>query len=132
VTQINDDIDRLRHSATRALLERRDTVVVASVSCIYGLGMPAKFIEAALRLQVGEFPTTNGQIDDLGLDKKNDKKCGDQANSGGTGGGGGGSGSGGRRRSVVVDFAAALEALGYQLLADVKGVVVVPRVAYTL
>ena len=56
VTQINDDIDRMRHSATKALLERRDTIVVASVSCIYGLGMPARFIKSALRLVVGEYP----------------------------------------------------------------------------
>ena len=56
VTQINDDIDRMRHSATKALLERRDTIVVASVSCIYGLGMPARFINSALRLVVGEYP----------------------------------------------------------------------------
>ena len=46
----------MRHSATKALLERRDTIVVASVSCIYGLGMPARFINSALRLVVGEYP----------------------------------------------------------------------------
>jgi excinuclease ABC subunit B len=42
---INDDIDRLRHSATRAVLERRDTIVVASVSCIYGIGSPRDYMD---------------------------------------------------------------------------------------
>ena len=42
---INDEIDKLRHSATRALLERRDTLIVASVSCIYGLGSPEAYFE---------------------------------------------------------------------------------------
>jgi len=52
--QINDEIDRLRHSATQALMERRDTVVVASVSCIYGLGAPDQYEEITLRVRVGE------------------------------------------------------------------------------
>ncbi|MBK8189538.1 MAG: excinuclease ABC subunit UvrB [Vampirovibrionales bacterium] len=51
---INDEIDRLRHSATRSLFERRDTIVVASVSCIYGLGLPENYFNAALRLAVGQ------------------------------------------------------------------------------
>jgi len=51
---INDEIDMLRHSATRSLFERRDVIVVASISCIYGLGMPAEYLKAAIRLQVGE------------------------------------------------------------------------------
>ncbi|MEB3298664.1 MAG: excinuclease ABC subunit UvrB [Candidatus Sericytochromatia bacterium] len=51
---INDDIDRLRHSATRSLLERRDTVVVASISCIYGLGPPEDYARGARRIRVGE------------------------------------------------------------------------------
>ena len=42
-SHINDEIDRLRHSATRSLLERRDVIVVASVSCIYGLGGPEEY-----------------------------------------------------------------------------------------
>ena len=42
-SSVNDEIDRLRHSATSALLTRRDTIVVASVSCIYGLGSPAQY-----------------------------------------------------------------------------------------
>ncbi len=50
---INQEIDRLRHSATRSLFERRDTIVVSSVSCIYGLGLPENYFEAALRLKVG-------------------------------------------------------------------------------
>lgn len=52
--QINEEIDRLRHSATRNLFERRDTIVVASVSCIYGLGLPQNYFDAAIRLHVGE------------------------------------------------------------------------------
>lgn len=44
----------LRHSATRSLFERRDVIVVASISCIYGLGMPAEYLKAAISLQVGE------------------------------------------------------------------------------
>ncbi|CBJ30814.1 excinuclease ABC subunit B [Ectocarpus siliculosus] len=54
VVQINDDIDRMRHSATQSLLERRDVIVVASVSCIYGLGMPSKYLEASIRIVVGQ------------------------------------------------------------------------------
>ncbi len=51
---INDEIDMLRHSATRSLFERRDVIVVASISCIYGLGIPAEYLKAAIPLQVGE------------------------------------------------------------------------------
>jgi excinuclease ABC subunit B len=51
---INDEIDRLRHSTTRSLYERDDVVVVASVSCIYGLGVPERYLSAAIRLKVGE------------------------------------------------------------------------------
>jgi len=51
---INEEIDRLRHSATRSLLTRDDVIVVASVSAIYGLGDPANYVEMALRLEVGE------------------------------------------------------------------------------
>lgn len=51
---INDEIDMLRHSATRSLFERRDVVVVASISCIYGLGTPTEYLEAAISLKVGE------------------------------------------------------------------------------
>jgi len=51
---INDKIDRMRHSATRSLLEARDTIIVASVSCIYGLGSPKDYREMLLRVEVGE------------------------------------------------------------------------------
>jgi excinuclease ABC subunit B len=50
---INDDIDRMRHSATRAVLERRDTIVVASVSCIYGIGSPQDYIDMHLIIEEG-------------------------------------------------------------------------------
>ncbi|MGB4481540.1 MAG: excinuclease ABC subunit UvrB, partial [Caldicoprobacterales bacterium] len=50
---INDEIDKLRHSATSALIERRDVIVVASVSCIYGLGNPVEYKELTLSLRVG-------------------------------------------------------------------------------
>ena len=50
---INDEIDKLRHSATAALFERRDVIIVASVSCIYGLGDPEDYIELMLSLRVG-------------------------------------------------------------------------------
>ncbi len=51
---INEEIDKLRHSATRALFERRDVVIVASVSCIYGLGEPGEYQSLVLTLKVGE------------------------------------------------------------------------------
>lgn len=50
---INEEIDMLRHSATRSLFERRDVIVVASISCIYGLGIPAEYLKASIPLQVG-------------------------------------------------------------------------------
>ena len=53
-SSINDEIDRLRHSATSGLLARRDVIVVASVSCIYGLGSPEEYSKQVLRLQPGE------------------------------------------------------------------------------
>ncbi|HEY2301329.1 MAG TPA: excinuclease ABC subunit UvrB [Acidimicrobiales bacterium] len=53
-SSINDEIDRLRHSATAALLTRRDVIVVASVSCIYGLGSPEEYSNRILHLQIGE------------------------------------------------------------------------------
>ena len=51
---INDQIDRLRHSATRSLLSRRDVIIVASVSCIYGLGSPEMYREMLIQLVAGE------------------------------------------------------------------------------
>ena len=50
---INDEIDKLRHSATKALLERRDTLIVASVSCIYGLGSPESYFDLMVYLEDG-------------------------------------------------------------------------------
>ena len=60
-SSINDEVERLRHSATNSLLTRRDVIVVASVSCIYGLGTPQEYVDRMVRLRVG------GQIerDDL-------------------------------------------------------------------
>jgi excinuclease ABC subunit B len=52
--QINDEIDRLRHASTQALLTREDVIVVASVSCIYGLGSPERYEEVNQRIEVGE------------------------------------------------------------------------------
>ncbi|XQQ05589.1 MAG: DEAD/DEAH box helicase family protein [Leptolyngbya sp. IPPAS B-1204] len=50
---INDEIDMLRHSATRSLFERRDVIVVASISCIYGLGIPSEYLRASIPFRVG-------------------------------------------------------------------------------
>ncbi|EDV18796.1 hypothetical protein TRIADDRAFT_62734, partial [Trichoplax adhaerens] len=52
--QINEQIDLLRHSATRALLERKDVIVVASVSCIYGLGAPELYLQMSFKLEKGK------------------------------------------------------------------------------
>lgn len=52
--QINAEIDRLRHASTQALLTRQDVIIVASVSCIYGLGSPAEYEKSNLRLEVGQ------------------------------------------------------------------------------
>ena len=52
-SSINDEVERLRHSATNSLLTRRDVVVVASVSCIYGLGTPQEYVDRMVPLQVG-------------------------------------------------------------------------------
>ncbi len=54
-SSINDEIDRLRHAATSALFERRDVIIVASVSCIYGLGSPEDYMGMTLSLENGEF-----------------------------------------------------------------------------
>ena len=53
-SSINDEVDRLRHSATNSLLTRRDTIVVASVSCIYGLGTPQEYVDRMLKVKVGD------------------------------------------------------------------------------
>ncbi|HEY5335900.1 MAG TPA: excinuclease ABC subunit UvrB [Mycobacteriales bacterium] len=53
-SSINDEVERLRHSATMSLLTRRDVIVVASVSCIYGLGTPQEYVDRMVRLEVGD------------------------------------------------------------------------------
>ena len=53
-SSINDEVERLRHSATNSLLTRRDTIVVASVSCIYGLGTPQEYVDRMVPLRVGQ------------------------------------------------------------------------------
>ena len=53
-SSINEEVERLRHSATNSLLTRRDVVVVASVSCIYGLGTPQEYVDRMIRLRVGQ------------------------------------------------------------------------------
>ncbi|VEG41994.1 excinuclease ABC subunit B uvrB [Mycolicibacterium flavescens] len=53
-SSINDDVERLRHSATSSLLSRRDVVVVASVSCIYGLGTPQSYLDRSVELKIGD------------------------------------------------------------------------------
>lgn len=62
---INDEIDMLRHSATRSLFERKDVIVVASISCIYGLGIPAEYLKAAIPIRVGEEMNQRQIIRDL-------------------------------------------------------------------
>jgi excinuclease ABC subunit B len=69
---INDEIDRLRHSATRSLLTRDDVIVVASVSAIYGLGDPANYVDMAMRLAVGDEIDRDellGQLVDLNYER---------------------------------------------------------------
>ena len=53
-SSVNDEVERLRHSATNSLLTRRDVIVVASVSCIYGLGTPQEYVDRMVRLSVGD------------------------------------------------------------------------------
>ena len=53
-SSLNEEVERLRHSATMSLLTRRDVVVVASVSCIYGLGTPQEYVDRCVRLRVGD------------------------------------------------------------------------------
>ena len=62
---INDEIDKMRHSATRALFERRDVVIVASVSCIYGLGEPGEYESFVAKLHVGRHVNRNSLIRQL-------------------------------------------------------------------
>ncbi len=53
-SSVNEEVERLRHSATNSLLTRRDVVVVSTVSCIYGLGTPSEYVDRALKISVGE------------------------------------------------------------------------------
>jgi excinuclease ABC subunit B len=53
-SSVNDEVERLRHSATNSLLTRRDTIVVASVSCIYGLGTPQEYVDRMVKLRIGD------------------------------------------------------------------------------
>jgi len=62
---INEEIDMLRHSATRSLFERRDVIVVASISCIYGLGIPSEYLKAAVKFEVGATLDLRSALRDL-------------------------------------------------------------------
>ena len=62
---INEEIDMLRHSATRSLFERRDVIVVASISCIYGLGIPSEYLKAAVKFEVGATLNLRGSLREL-------------------------------------------------------------------
>jgi excinuclease ABC subunit B len=62
---INEEIDMLRHSATRSLFERRDVIVVASISCIYGLGIPSEYLKAAVKFEVGGTLDLRGSLREL-------------------------------------------------------------------
>jgi excinuclease ABC subunit B len=64
-TQINDEIERLRLAATTALVSRKDVIIVASVSCIYGLGSPDEFLRGSVKLQVGEIYRRNALMRQL-------------------------------------------------------------------
>jgi excinuclease ABC subunit B len=62
---INEEIDMLRHSATRSLFERRDVIVVASISCIYGLGIPSEYLKAAVKFEVGSSLNVRASLREL-------------------------------------------------------------------
>ncbi len=62
---INEEIDMLRHSATRSLFERDDVIVVASISCIYGLGMPSEYLKASVKFEVGNLIDIRQSLRDL-------------------------------------------------------------------
>lgn len=64
-SSINDEIDKLRHSATSALLERNDVIVVASVSCIYGFGSPKEYADSAVSLRPGQEISRDKLLNDL-------------------------------------------------------------------
>ena len=62
---INEEIDRLRHNTTRSLYERNDVIVIASVSCIYGLGLPESYFKGAITINVGDKLERNDLIKHL-------------------------------------------------------------------
>src|SRR6202451_3672001 len=64
-SSINDEVERLRHSATNSLLTRRDTIVVASVSCIYGLGTPQDYVDRMLKVKLGDTMEREGLLRQL-------------------------------------------------------------------
>ena len=64
-SSVNDEIDKLRHSATSALLERNDVIVVASVSCIYGLGSPKEYADSVVSLRPGQEISRDQLLNDL-------------------------------------------------------------------
>ncbi|MBF0805417.1 MULTISPECIES: excinuclease ABC subunit UvrB [unclassified Streptococcus] len=64
-SSVNDEIDKLRHSATSALLERNDVIVVASVSCIYGLGSPKEYADKVVSLRPGQLISRDQLLNDL-------------------------------------------------------------------
>jgi len=64
-SSVNDEIDKLRHSATASILERRDVVVVASVSCIYGIGDPSEYKRMMVSLRVGQTLERNDLLNEL-------------------------------------------------------------------
>ena len=64
-SSVNEEVERLRHSATNSLLTRRDVIVVASVSCIYGLGTPQEYVDRMIRLKVGESLDRDGLLRSL-------------------------------------------------------------------
>ena len=61
-SSVNDEVERLRHSATNSLLTRRDVIVVATVSCIYGLGTPQEYVDRMIRLRVGDSTERNSLL----------------------------------------------------------------------
>jgi excinuclease ABC subunit B len=61
-SSVNDEVERLRHSATMSLLTRRDVIVVATVSCIYGLGTPQEYVDRCVRLRVGDTQDRDGVL----------------------------------------------------------------------
>tara|TARA_Y100001968_G_scaffold242752_1_gene226452 strand:+ start:11211 stop:13247 length:2037 start_codon:yes stop_codon:yes gene_type:complete len=64
-SSINEEIDMLRHSATRSLFERNDVIVVASISCIYGLGIPSEYLKASVKFRAGETIDLRNSIREL-------------------------------------------------------------------